>query len=51
MNGLLPPISSATGFKLLSLEYFRKYPPTSVDPVKETASTSLCLPSASPTSP
>ena len=26
-------------------------PPTSVEPVNETASTSLCLPSASPTSP
>jgi hypothetical protein len=41
INGLFPPISRATGFKLLSLEYFKKYPPTSVEPVKETASTSL----------
>ena len=45
------PSLSATGFKLLSLEYFKKYPPTSVEPVNETASTSLCRPRASPTSP
>ena len=31
--------------------YFMKYPPTSVEPVNETASISLCLPNASPTSP
>ena len=46
--GLLPPISSVIRFRLLSAEYFRKYRPTSVDPVNETTSTSGCRPSARP---
>ena len=51
IKGLFPPISNPIVFKLLSPEYFIKRPPTSVDPVNETASTSSCLPNASPTSP
>ncbi len=48
MLGDLPPHSSQTCFMLDSPEYFRKYLPTSVEPVKASTSTSMWRPSAWP---
>src|SRR3546814_18886779 len=48
MFGLLPPHSSDTRFMLDSPEYFRKYLPTSVEPVKAMQSTSMWRPRAWP---
>src|SRR5690625_1104563 len=48
--GLLPPHSSTISLRLLSAAYCRNNLPTSVEPVNETISTSMCRPNASPAS-
>ena len=48
MLGDLPPHSSQTCFMFDSPEYFRKYLPTSVEPVNASTSTSMWRPSAWP---
>ena len=48
--GFLPPHSRIIFFKLLCPENSKNNRPTSVDPVKEIASISKCLPIGSPTS-
>ena len=48
MCGVLPPHSSETRLRFDLPEYCMKYLPTSVEPVKATMSTSMCMPIAWP---